>query len=330
MRFQIEKSMIEISVIIPVYNSGALIDRCLDSVFGQIRNFEIEVILVDDGSTDDSVELIRQRKEQDSIRLFRQVNSGPSKARNKGIAEARGRYLAFIDADDYWHPEFLLTTSRFLDEHPECIAVSVAQTHLTTSGRHESPKNWATIAPTDGCVLADFYSFWAQYNHVCTGSILIRTAIAKDSEGQREDLRICEDLEYWALLATYGKIGYLPKLLFVSDGSKVTDTIGWVEKHLPRWNAAVTVDEWQRRIVAKKPELLSHRGFIASRGRIAQNLAYCIMMSKRFETARDQIRTYGCSFPNGKMKRLLELSTKNTLLWWAISRGLVYREYHRQ
>ena len=320
----------DISVIIPVYNASALINRCLDSIFNQNGNYDIEVIIVDDGSTDNSVEIIKNRPEQTQIILLQQENSGPAKARNKGIAKARGRYLAFLDADDYWLPEFLHETYTFLENNPTCIAVSVAQRHITTSGVHESPVNWMNLAPQNGIILKDFYSFWAQYNHVCTGSILIRTAIAKASEGQREDLRICEDLEYWALLATYGKIGYLPKLLFVSDGSKVTDTIGWVEKHLPRWNAAVTVDEWQRRIVAKKPELLSHRGFIASRGRIAQNLAYCIMMSKRFETARDQIRTYGCSFPNGKMKRLLELSTKNTLLWWAISRGLVYREYHRQ
>ena len=88
--------MIDVSVIVPVYNAGSLVSRCLDSIFNQAGGFSIEVILVDDGCTDNSVEVINARPEQDRIRLFRQSNSGPAKARNRGIAEARGSYLAFI------------------------------------------------------------------------------------------------------------------------------------------------------------------------------------------------------------------------------------------
>lgn len=277
----------DISVIIPVYNAGPLINRCLDSIFNQIGNYDIEVILVDDGSTDNSVEIIKNRPEQMHIRLFHQENSGPAKARNKGIAEARGKYLAFLDADDYWLSDFLFETCTFLENNPICIAVSVAQRHITTSGDHESPINWMNLAPQNGIILDDFYSFWAKYNHVCTGSILIRVDIAKKSGGQREDLRICEDLEYWALLATYGKIGYIPKLLFVSDGSKVTNRIGWVKKHLPRWNAARPVKEWEKRISSRLRNIEFNSGYIAARGRIARNLAYSILLSKRFHMAKE-------------------------------------------
>ena len=72
--------MIDISIIIPVYNVGMLIERCLDSIFGQQTKYSYEVLLIDDGSTDNSVELIRQRKEQ-NIMLLQQSNSGPAKAR---------------------------------------------------------------------------------------------------------------------------------------------------------------------------------------------------------------------------------------------------------
>lgn len=321
---------IDISVIIPVYNAGMLINRCLDSVLNQAGDLSMEVILVNDGSTDNSVELIKKRQEQDRIRLFQQQNSGPAKARNKGIQEACGRYLAFLDADDYWMPEFLLTTCRFLDSHSECVAVSVAQRHLTTSGEHEAPKDWVTLAPMDGCVLDDFFSFWASHNHVCTGSILIRTDVAKATGGQREDLRVCEDLEYWALLSTYGKIGYIPQLLFVSDGSKVTENIGWVNKHLPRWRAAVAVDDWQKRIVGRNAEIEKNAGFLKARGRIARNLAYSILLSKRYGLAKSQIRLYGQSFPKSVMSRLLNVGAKNPVLWYIVSRALVYREYHRK
>lgn len=322
-------SDIDVSVIVPVYNAVELLDRCLDSIFGQETDRTIEVILVDDGSTDNSVELIRRRPEQDRIRLFQQVNSGPSKARNKGIEEARGRYLAFLDADDYWLQGFIDTTAGFLDRHPECVAVSVAQRHLTTSGEHVVPAHWESLASDDGVVLEDFYRFWADSNHICTGSILIRTEVAKSTGGQREDMRVCEDLEYWALLGTYGKLGYLPKLLFVSDGSKVTANVGWVQKHLPRWNAAVTIDEWEERIIAHMPEIASDPSFIRSKGRIAKNLTYNILLSKRYALAKEQIKKHGHTFPNDKVARLLRLAASNPLNWLVISRLLVKREYSR-
>ena len=312
-----------------MYNAAQLLNRCLDSIFSQTAGISIEVILVDDGSSDNSVELIRRRPEQDRIRLFQQVNSGPSKARNKGIKEARGNYLALLDADDFWLPEFIDETVNFLDNHPDCVAVSVAQRHLTTSGQHEAPDSWATLAPQQGVVLDDFYRFWAVHNHICTGSILIRSEIAKATGGQREDLRICEDLEFWALLGTFGKIGYLPKLLFVSDGSKVTANIGWVQKHLPRWNNAVPIDDWQKRIISYKPQLLSSPSFGKAKGRIAKNLAYNILLSKRYALAKEQIKKHGSTFPNDKVARMLRLAVKNPINWFVISRLLVYREYHR-
>ena len=322
--------MIDVSVIIPVYNAGCLINRCLDSIFRQTGNYNIEIILVNDGSTDNSVELIKQRPEQDRIKLFHQANSGPSKARNKGIMEANGKYLAFLDADDYWMPEFLDNTISFMEREPDAIAVSVAQRHFTTSGEHESPKGWRDLASEDGIIIPDFFEFWAQHSHVCTGSILIRSDIAKQTGGMRADLRVCEDLEYWAFLSTFGKIGYIPKILFVSDGTKVTENIGWVKKHLPRWNSAVTVDEWQKRIISKDNGIISNPEYIKARGRIAQNLTYSILLSKRYGLAKEQIKKYGKSFPKSKIQYMLKLAIKNPLNWLIISRALVYREYHRK
>lgn len=320
---------VDISVIIPVYNAEALINRCLDSVFSQHGDFKIEVILVDDGSTDNSVGFIKQRPEQEQIKLFQQANSGPAKARNKGILEATGKYLAFIDADDYWLPNFLTETTSFLEQHPECVAVSTAQRHLTTSGEHEAPHDWDKLTNGKNAVLDDFYDFWANNNHICTGSILIRTDVAKTTTGQRENLRICEDLEYWAYLASFGKMCYIPQVLFVSDGAKVTKNIGWVKKHLSRWNAAVPIEEWQERIVTANPALIYNQGFIKARGRIARNLAYSILMSKRYKLAKTQIKKYGETFPHDNMTRLLRFGAHNPLNWFIVSRALVYREYHR-
>lgn len=316
--------MKDLTVIIPVYNAAPLIDRCLDSIFSQWGEYQIEVICVDDGSTDDSVERIRQRHEP-SIRLITQQNSGPASARNKGIFAAEGRCIAFLDADDYWMPDFVEQTLEFLNTHRECIAVSVGQRHITMSGESVRPDG---IEGFDGpMVLDDFFEFWARHNHVCTGSIVIRTEACCKAGGQREDLRICEDLEYWALLATYGTMGFIPKVLFVSDGLKVTQKIGWVEKNKKRWASAPTVEEWEKRIAARKVALSPH--YVKARGKIARNLCYSMILSKRTDLAFSQIKKYRNDFPNGLMTTIFRMGTVNRIVWKIVSYWLIYREYHR-
>ena len=93
---------IKISIIIPVYNCEEYIEGCLESVIRQSCK-EIEILCIDDGSTDLSVEKIEDMIKKDSrIKLFRQSNQGAGKARNMGIRQAEGEYLAFLDADDYY------------------------------------------------------------------------------------------------------------------------------------------------------------------------------------------------------------------------------------
>ncbi len=99
---------VEISIIIPVYNCEKYLGQCLKSVMNQtIKN--IEIICVNDGSTDNSVSVINEYSKQDSrIVLLNQLNQGPAKARNLGLSSAKGRYAAFLDADDYYlEPEAL-------------------------------------------------------------------------------------------------------------------------------------------------------------------------------------------------------------------------------
>src|SRR5438093_5382562 len=109
-----------VSVVIPVYNGERYLVDAIQSVLDQTyRNFE--VIVVDDGSTDESAAVAKRFGE--AIRYVHQANGGVSKARNTGIAEARGAYLAFLDQDDLWLPEKLAVQVAYLDSHPEVGAV---------------------------------------------------------------------------------------------------------------------------------------------------------------------------------------------------------------
>lgn len=100
-------SNIDVSVIIPVYNVSKYIDDCISSVCAQTMK-NIEILVVDDGSTDNSVEVCRKWVKKDSrVRLIQQPNQGVSVARNRGIEESKGKWLAFIDSDDWIEPEYL-------------------------------------------------------------------------------------------------------------------------------------------------------------------------------------------------------------------------------
>jgi len=111
-----------VSIIIPLYNKARYIGRALESVFSQsLQDFEI--IVVDDGSSDNGVEIVGSYKD-DRLRIIRQANSGPGTARNRGIKHSRHDYIAFLDADDQWLDSFLQTSIDNLKSCPDC-ALSV-------------------------------------------------------------------------------------------------------------------------------------------------------------------------------------------------------------
>ncbi len=299
--------MPSISVIIPTYNTGLLIERALASVLGQEEALDLEVLAVDDASTDDTVAVVKKMGDE-RIRVLRQSeNRGPAAARNRGLREARGEFCAFLDGDDFWEPTFLAETVKFLQGHPEAVAVSVMQCHKLI-GKEPSivPQNTGVTAPV---VLEDFFDFWGRFNHVCTGSVLFRRETALAIGGQREELRICEDLEFWAMLATYGKWGFIPKVLFTSDGGVVTQKQGWLEKNMRRWQSAPSFAEWRKRIYARKTEFCGEHLEFAL-GKISRNLCYCHIQCGKDALARAEARNNGAFFPKNRVNRLF--------LWMAV------------
>ena len=187
--------MIDLSIIVPIYNASLLINRCLDSIFHQTTQYSYEVILVDDGSTDNSVEIIKARKEENII-LYQQQNAGPSVARNKGVELAHGKYVTFIDADDYWEDGYISSLVEFLEKYQECVAVSCVCKNLALGkAASYNPVSFqkGMVVNENGnrtgspFVLNDFYSYWAKDCHVGTCSTVIRTDIAKRSGGMRTD-----------------------------------------------------------------------------------------------------------------------------------------------
>lgn len=111
--------MVTVSIITPAWNAAPFITETVDSVLAQTFP-DWELLVVDDGSTDETAAIVEAFARRDSrIRLLRQGNAGPSAARNHGMREARGRFLAFLDSDDTWAPRFLQAQLEVFERYPD-------------------------------------------------------------------------------------------------------------------------------------------------------------------------------------------------------------------
>lgn len=113
-----------VSVIVPLFNKEPYIARTIKSIQAQTYQ-KFEIVVVDDGSTDDGVRVLRELGES-RLRVIRQANAGPGAARNRGLDECAGSLVAFLDADDEWLPEFLAQAVDALSRNPKCAAAFAA------------------------------------------------------------------------------------------------------------------------------------------------------------------------------------------------------------
>lgn len=119
-----------VSVVVPVYQGAAFLERALDSVRAQTYR-PIETIVIDDGSTDDSADLAGRRED---VRCIRQAHAGVSTARNTGVAAARGAFIAFLDADDEWRPDKLARQVALLQSEPDVAFCFTELRHILAPG----------------------------------------------------------------------------------------------------------------------------------------------------------------------------------------------------
>ncbi len=127
--------MVNVSVIVPVYNTERYLRRCLDSLVNQTLE-KLEIILVDDGSTDNSrqVMLDYEMKYQDKVKVFSKENGGQGSARNLGIRKSSGKYIGFVDSDDYVDTRMYETMYRTA-EHEQCDLVECHYHYLCEEGK---------------------------------------------------------------------------------------------------------------------------------------------------------------------------------------------------
>jgi len=123
-----------VSVVVTTYNHAAYIEQALDSVLSQSMT-DLEVIVVDDGSTDDTPSRLEPYANHPAVTLVRQANAGIAQSRNTGVRHARGTWVAFLDGDDLWHPDKLAVQVAAMQQHPTCGLVAVNGRQFDPSGQ---------------------------------------------------------------------------------------------------------------------------------------------------------------------------------------------------
>jgi glycosyltransferase involved in cell wall biosynthesis len=200
--------MPRVSVIIPAYNAARHIQRAVDSVLQQTFK-DFELLVVDDGSSDDTLAVLAGYGE--ALRAFPQANSGPAAARNNGLRRARGEYVAFLDADDYWRPEKLERQVSVLDERPAVGFCSTATDVVNTAD--EIVGDWP-CRPEAG-PFPDILFMQGAVISGSTSGVLGRRQLINGLGGFDERLRGFEDPDLWIRLAAETSYVCIPEALTV-------------------------------------------------------------------------------------------------------------------
>lgn len=209
-----------ISVVIPLYNKRGMVARTLRSVLAQtFRDFE--VVIVDDGSTDGSVEEARSVMDE-RIRIVSQQNAGVSAARNRGIAEARYNLIAFLDADDEWKPTYLETQYNLYKKYPDCAVFACNYEFRSADGK-VTPTiiRKLPFVGTDGMLSNYFEVASCSHPPICSISIMVKKEAIQSIGGFPVGIKSGEDLLTWARLATLYKIAYSRCVLAVFIDTKL-------------------------------------------------------------------------------------------------------------
>ncbi len=202
-----------VSVIVPTFNGGAWIADTLRAVQAQRIVAQVEIIVVDDGSSDGTPQVAVAACPQ--VRLLHQQRGGVSRARNRGLAEAQGDFICFLDQDDRWHPLQLERQLALMDARPEVGAVATPYRFWWPA---EDPD--PMLPPDTGPQLVPGYEGWTYHLFLrdcwaLTSATMVRKSLLSDLGGFDADRPYAEDWDLWLRLshrAPFAQLAWPPVL----------------------------------------------------------------------------------------------------------------------
>ena len=192
----------KISVVIPTYNRYSFLKEAICSILKQ-SFLPCEIIVVDDGSTDDTIQI---KEDFPSIKYIYQKNNGVSSARNIGILASSGEWIALLDSDDQWHTEKLKIQWNFHQENPQFLMSYTDEIWIRNNKEVKIPKKFHKIGK-------NIFQENLSYCNIAPSSSFIHKSLFQNIGFFDEDLEVCEDYDLWLRVLLNNKIALIDKKL---------------------------------------------------------------------------------------------------------------------
>ena len=199
-----------ISIVIPTFNRSSVILRAINSILNQTFK-DFEIIIIDDGSTDETYELLVPLINEKKINYFKFENKGVSKARNLGVAHSESKYVTFLDSDDEWLPHKLLDQVNFLKADNKLRIVFGEEIWIRNGIRvnqkkiHQKSGGWIFKECVQQCFIAP-------------SSVLLERSLFLEMNGFDEEFLVCEDYDLWLRISVFYQIGFIAHPIITKHG----------------------------------------------------------------------------------------------------------------
>ncbi len=209
----------KVTVIVPCYNHAHFLPDAIHSILGQTF-VDWEAIIVDDGSTDNTQEVAAQFTDP-RIRYIYQENRGLSAARNTGLRNARGEFIALLDADDMWEPEFLEISVRMLETNRNIAATYCGFRYMDSNG-NMLPISVCRVVPPDR-----FRDELLKGSWLSSCSVVVRASVYQEVGLFDESLSACEDYDMWLRISAKHQFVGIPEVLlrYRRVGNNMSDDV---------------------------------------------------------------------------------------------------------
>ncbi|MBF0100284.1 MAG: glycosyltransferase [Desulfobacterales bacterium] len=198
----------DVSVIIPTYNRAWIVREAIDSVIQQ-KTQDIEIIVVNDGSIDHTSGILNEY--EDKIRVIDQPNKGVSAARNTGIRNSSGQFIAFLDSDDYWLPEKLSSQIRFFQMNPDAFIGQTQEIWIRNGIRiypqkkHQKQSGYFFERSLEMCLISP-------------SAVMLKRSLLDEVGLFDETLPACEDYDFWLRVTLNYPVFLIDEPLVVKRG----------------------------------------------------------------------------------------------------------------
>ncbi len=229
-----------ISVIIPVYNAGESIEKCLDSIKNQTWKGEFEIIVINDGSADRSGEILenyRKKNPEMPIQLINQENGGVSKARNTGLKIAKGDYIALLDSDDEWLPEKTEKQMKYLVNKNFRV-------DFITSLWNDEKVSFPYAIGSNGLVAISLNLLLFKITGQ-TSTAIFERKILENTGLFDEKQRYSEDANYWMRISETNSMFLLPEKLVIAGNGKKSFGFSGLSANLKEMEKGIQKNIWE-------------------------------------------------------------------------------------